>query len=76
MPGAFKCAVRANCPIVPVLSVDSYKPFEINSLRRVKTQVHFLPAIYPEEYEGLTTDQIAKLVRNRIVDAMQQKACA
>ena len=48
----------------------------INSLRRVKTQVHFLPAIYPEEYEGLTTDQIAKLVRNRIVDAMQQKACA
>lgn len=76
MPGAFKCAVRANCPIVPVLLVDSYKPFEINSLRRVKTQVHFLPAIYPEEYEGLTTDQIAKLVRNRIVDAMQQKACA
>ena len=54
MPGAFKCAVRANCPIVPVLLVDSYKPFEINSLRRVKTQVHFLPAIYPEEYEGLT----------------------
>ena len=76
MPGAFKCAVRANCPIVPVLLVDSYKPFEINSLRRVKTQVHFLPAIYPEEYEGITTDQIARLVRNRIVDAMQQKACA
>ena len=76
MPGAFKCAVRANCPIVPVLLVASYKPFEITSLRRVKTQVHFLPANYPEEYEGLTTDQIAKLVRNRIVDAMQQKACA
>ena len=76
MPGAFKCAVRANCPIVPVLLIDSYKPFEINSLRRVKTQVHFLPAIYPVEYEGLTTEQIAKLVRNRIVDAMQLKACA
>ena len=76
MPGAFKCAVRANCPIVPVLLIDSYKPFEINSLRRCRTQVHFLPAIYPDEYEGLTTDQIAKLVRNRIVDAMQIKACA
>ena len=76
MPGAFKCAVRANCPIVPVLLIDSYKPFEINSLRRCRTQVHFLPAIYPDEYEGLTTDQIAKLVRNRIVDAMQVKACA
>lgn len=72
MPGAFKCAVRANCPIVPVLLIDSYKPFEINSLRKVKTQVHFLPAIYPEEYKGCTTEQIAKMVRNRIIEAMQK----
>ena len=49
---------------------------DTNTFEKVRTQVHFLPAIYPEEYEGLTTDQIAKLVRNRIVDAMQQKACA
>lgn len=71
MPGAFKCAVRAKSPIVPVLLVDSYKPFEINSLKRVHTQVHFLPAIYPEEYNGMTTNQIAKMVRGRIVDKMQ-----
>ena len=71
MPGAFQCAVRAKSPIVPVLLVDSYKPFEINSLRKVHTQVHFLPAIYPEEYSGMTTSQIAKLVRGRIVDKMQ-----
>ena len=71
MPGAFQCAVRAKSPIVPVRLVDSYKPFEINSLRKVPTQVHFLPAIYPEEYSGMTTSQIAKLVRGRIVDKMQ-----
>lgn len=71
MPGAFQCAVRAKSPIVPVLLVDSYKPFEINSLRRVHTQVHFLPAIYPEEYSGMTTGQIAKLVRGRIVERMK-----
>ena len=76
MPGAFKCAVRAGCPIVPVLLIDSYKPFEVNSLRRVRTQVQFLPAIYPEEYEGLTTEQIARMVRNRIIDAMKLEAAA
>ena len=76
MPGAFKCAVRADCPIVPVLLIDSYKPFEVNSLRRVRTQVQVLPAIYPEEYEGLTTEQIARMVRNRIIDAMQLEAAA
>ncbi len=71
MPGAFQCAVRAKSPIVPVLLVDSYKPFEVNSLRRVQTQVHFLPAIYPEEYNGMTTNQIAKMVRGRIVEMMK-----
>lgn len=71
MPGAFQCAVRAKRPIVPVLLVDSYKPFEVNSLRRVQTQVHFLPAIYPEEYNGMTTNQIAKMVRGRIVEMMK-----
>lgn len=73
MPGAFKCAVRARCPIVPVLLIDSYKPFEVNSLLPVKTQVHFLPAIYPEDYAGMKTGEIAKMVRARIVDAMKEQ---
>ena len=73
MPGAFKCAIRAKCPIVPVLLVDSYKPFEI---RRVQTEVHYLPAIYPDEYEGMTTAQIAKMVRKRIVDKMETRIVA
>lgn len=74
MPGAFKCAVRAKCPIVPVLLVDSYKPFEMNYLHPVKTQVHYLPAIYPEEYAGMTTSEISAMVRGRIVDAMERWA--
>lgn len=73
MPGAFKCAVRSRKPIVPVAIIDSYKPFEVNSLRRVRTQVHYLPAIEYSEYKNLTTEQISKLVRERIMDKINDQ---
>ncbi len=66
LPGSFKCATRARAPIVPVAIIDSYKPFGMNSLRRVKTQVHFLEPIFYEEYQEMTTPQIAELVKERI----------
>lgn len=71
MPGSFKCAVRAKCPIVPVAIIDSYKPFEINSLKKVTTQVYFLDAIKYDIYKGMTTEEIAKLVKGRIVQKME-----
>lgn len=66
MPGSFKCATKVRAPIVPVAIIDSYKPFGMNSLRKVTTQVHFLPPIFFEEYQGMTTPQIAELVKGRI----------
>lgn len=68
--GAFKCAVRAGAPIVPVALIDSYKPFGLNSLRKVKTQVHFLAPIFYEEYAGMKTVEIAELVKSRIAEAV------
>nr|WP_297863821.1 lysophospholipid acyltransferase family protein [uncultured Acetatifactor sp.] len=73
MAGSFKCAVKAKAPIVPVAIIDSYKPFGINSLRKVKTQVHFLEPIYYEEYEGMRTVEIAKLVKSRIGQVIDAK---
>ncbi len=70
MPGAFKYAIQAKSPIVPVALIDSYKPFEINSLLPVTTQVHFLEPIYYEEYKGLSTREIAERVRERIIEAI------
>lgn len=72
-PGAFKCAIKAKAPIVPVAIIDSYKPFGMNSLRRVKTQAHFLPPIFFEEYQGMTTQQIAEMVKERIAEAIEVK---
>lgn len=71
-PGCFKSAVKAKAPIVPVALIDSYKVFEEWSLKKVETQVHFLRAISYEEYRGMTTAEIAKLVRDRIVGRIDE----
>ena len=72
LAGAFKCAVKAKAPIVPVAIIDSYKVFAINSLKRVRTQVHFLPPIFEEEYENLTTKEISDLVKEKIVACVNE----
>lgn len=64
--GSFKCATKAKAPIVPVAIIDSYKPFGVNSLRKVKTQVHFLAPILYDEYGQMTTAEIAEMVKGRI----------
>lgn len=73
MPGAFKCSLRSKTPIVPVALIDSYKPFGVNSLRRVKTQVHFLPPILYDDYKNMNTEEIAGLVRKMIVDKINSQ---
>lgn len=70
-PGSFQCAIKSKSPIVPVALIDSYKPFELNSLRFVTTQVHFLPPIYYEEYKDMSTKEVAVLTRKKIVDAIE-----
>lgn len=71
-PGCFKSAMKAKVPIVPVALVDSYRAFEEWTLRPVETQVHFLRAIPYEEYQGMTTVEIADMVRDLIVDKISE----
>lgn len=65
-PGCFKSAMKARAPIVPVVLIDSYKVFEVWSLRPVTTQVHYLPDIPYEEYKGMTTMEVSDMVHARI----------
>jgi len=74
LPGAFKCAIKSKSPIIPVALIDSYKPFGVNSIRPVTTQVHFLEPLYYEDYKDLNSIQIAHIVRDRIIAAIT-KAC-
>ena len=64
--GTFKSAVNARCPIVPVALIDCYKPFDISSIRKETVQVHYLEPIYPEQYIGMKTKEIADMVHDRI----------
>lgn len=72
-PGAFKAAMMARVPIVPVALVDSYKVFQGFSLRRVTTQVHFLKPLYYEQYSSMSTREIAAEVRNIIENKIEEK---
>ena len=64
--GSFKAATRSKCPIVPIALVDSFKPFDTNTISPVTVQVHFLKPLYYEDYKEMKTKEIASLVRERI----------
>ena len=74
--GSFKMALKAKCPIVPVALIDSYKPFGIPSLKKVKTQVHFIEPIMYEEYKDMNTIEISELVKSRIRERIEAYATA
>lgn len=64
--GSFKAATRAKCPIVPIALIDSFKPFDTNSIDPVTVQVHFLKPLEYEEYKDMKTTEIAKELKERI----------
>ncbi len=70
--GTFKSAVKAKCPIVPCALIDSFKPFDENSIKPVTVSLFYLPPIYYEEYSAWKTPQIADVVRQRIETAISE----
>ncbi len=70
--GSFKAATKTKCPIVPIALIDSFKPFDTNSIKPVAVQVHFLEPMYYEEYKDMKTTEIAEEVRRRIVETIEK----
>lgn len=68
--GSFKSAMKAQCPIVPVAVIDSYKAFDTNSIAKLTVQVHFLKPLEYEEYKDMKSTEIASLVKERIEEAI------
>ncbi|MBD5399844.1 MAG: 1-acyl-sn-glycerol-3-phosphate acyltransferase [Treponema sp.] len=73
-PTPFKYAKRTRRPIVPIVIYDSWKPFTINSIRKIKTQVHFLKPLNYDEIQDLSAEQIRDIVVDRIQDKLNQIA--
>lgn len=71
--GSFKSAVRARCPIVPCALIDSYKPFDEDSTKPVTVKLRYLPPLNYEDYAGMKTVDIAKLVRENIQKAIDKQ---
>ena len=70
--GTFKSAVKARCPIVPCALIDSFKPFDENSIARVTVKLIYLQPIYYEEYASMKTPEIANMVKTRIEMAISE----
>lgn len=68
--GTFKSAVKAKCPIVPCALIDSFKPFDENSIAPVTVKLIYLPPVYYEEYASMKTPVIADMVKQRIEAAI------
>ncbi len=71
--GSFKAATKAKCPIVPVALVNSFKPFDTNSIKPVNVEVHFLKPMLYEEYKDMKTTEIANEVKKRIAKVVERE---
>lgn len=70
--GTFKSAVKAGCPIIPVALINSFRPFDINSLKQEQVEIHYMEPILPEQYIGMKTSEIAHLVHDRIQEEINK----
>lgn len=68
--GSFKSAMNAKCPIVPVALIDSFKPFDSNSIRKVTVKIIYLKPLYYKDYKDMKSPEIAELVASRIQQAI------
>lgn len=70
--GCFKICLKSKVPIVPVVLIDSYKPYNSWEIGEIKTEVHYLKPILFGEYKDMNTQQIAKLVKSRIANKIEE----
>lgn len=70
--GSFKCAMNAKAPIVPVAILDSYKSFDAHSIKKNIVQIHYLPALYYEDYKDMKSLEIASYVSEQIKKTIKE----
>lgn len=70
--GSFKSATKAKFPIVPVALIDSFKPFDSDTIDETIVQVHILEPLYYEDYKEMKTTELAALVQERIQNKINE----
>lgn len=69
--GSFRCAIKAKCPIIPVVLIDSYKVLDQKGSAPLSVQLHYLKPIPYEEFAGLKATEVAALVKERIAETIR-----
>lgn len=64
--GSFKSAMKAQCPIIPVALIDSYKAFDTGEIKRLTVQIHYLNPLYYDDYKDMKSTEIADIVAGMI----------
>ena len=70
--GSFRCALKAQCPIVPIAFVDCFKVLDQKGSHPLTVQIHYLEPIPYGEYADLKTTELAALVQRRIAEKITQ----
>ena len=70
--GSFKSATKAKCPIVPCALIDSFRPFDENTIQPVTVKVIYMKPMEYEEYKDMKTVEIAAEVKRRIEETISQ----
>ena len=65
--GTFRPAVKAEVPIVPVAVYGTFRPLkESPQFKKYPVFIKVLDPIYPSEYKNMTTQELAKIVQDKI----------
>lgn len=65
--GTFRAAMKAGVPIVPAVNYGAFRLLNTrHSYKKYPVHIKFLTPITKEEYQDMTTEEVAKLVRSRI----------
>lgn len=71
--GTFKIATRLSLPIIPVATWLTERILDQHyHYHKYPVQVEYCKPIMPEEYEKMTTGQIAAIAQKRILDALER----
>ena len=65
--GTFRPAMKAGVPLVPTVVYGSFRILsKKHNYKKYPTYIKFLNPIYPDEYQGKTTEEVARIVQSRI----------
>lgn len=71
--GSFKSAMNAQCPIVPIALIDSYKVFDTGSIKKQTVQIHYLKPLYYDDYKGMKSTELAETVADMIDEKIKNE---